>query len=392
MNVKLTSLFLLLVAACSSKDHTGTPGATDDGGGRPAEDAGGGLADSETDASDASGSSGIRWIGRIDTTDPTAARFAWSGTGILATVSGTTISAKLRTSGASDAVFFQPVIDGMPGTRFSVPNGEMTVTLGSNLTDGDHKVELYRETEGRYGISAFAGFTEGTMKGSPPSSGRRIEFVGDSITAGYGNLGSEQHPNYGPDPTGGCHFSTATESAYMTYGAMAARTLGAEASLIALSGWGIYRDNGNNTANVMPAVYANLLGTQAMPAWSFQPEPQAVVINLGTNDFAMGDPGEAQFEGALTSFIATVRGKYPNALILCTTGPLLFGAGLTSAIAYIQAVVAAAHAAGDMKVQYLDFGQQNIMLGTGCDYHPNTTEHQAMADKLVAALRAALGW
>jgi hypothetical protein len=55
-------------------------------------------------------------------------------------------------------------------------------------------------------------------------------------------------------------------------------------------------------------------------------------------------------------------------------------------------VIASAHASGDMKVQYLDFGQQNITLGTGCDYHPNATEHQAMADRLVAALRAALGW
>ncbi|HZU85359.1 MAG TPA: endo-1,4-beta-glucanase, partial [Polyangiaceae bacterium] len=91
-------------------------------------------------------------------------------------------------------------------------------------------------------------------------------------------------------------------------------------------------------------------------------------------------------------FIATVRGNYPDAWIFCTVGPLLYGTGLTMATSYIQDVVAAAHASGDMKVQFVDFGQQNTSLGTGCQYHPNTTEHQAMANKLVAALRTSLGW
>jgi hypothetical protein len=188
-------------------------------------------------------------------------------------------------------------------------------------------------------------------------------------------------------------FSTQTESAYATYGALAARTLGADPSLIAVSGWGIYRDNSNITADVLPAVYPDELGLAGSPSWSFHPEPQAVVINLGTNDFAMGDPGQMPFESAYSAFIATVRGKYPDAWIFCTVGPLLSPTtGLAMATAYIQAVVANARAAGDTKVQYLDFGQQDISQGTGCQYHPNTTEHKTMATKLVATLRSALGW
>jgi hypothetical protein len=159
-----------------------------------------------------------------------------------------------------------------------------------------------------------------------------------------------------------------------------------------MSGWGIYRDNANNTSNVLPLVYPNTLGTVAAPPWSFQPAPQAVVINLGTNDFYTGDPGQTQFEGAYTAFIATVRGKYPDAWIFCTVGPLLYGTGLTSAQTYIQDVVSMAQAAGDTKVQYLDFGQQNTTLGTGCQYHPDKMEHQAMANTLIAALHTALGW
>jgi lysophospholipase L1-like esterase len=383
--------------ACSSPhDVAPSPSADahqDQDGGR-ADDAEGAAAEAGAlgEGGAVDGGAGVRWIGRVDVSNAAGPRFAWSGTGFVATVSGTTVSVKLRTSGSSDPVYFQPVIDGTPGPRFAVANGDQTVTLASNLADGDHAVELYRETEGRYGISIFEGFTDGTPRAPPASPGRLIEFVGDSITAGYGALGSEQHPNYGPDPDGGCLFSTQTESAYTTYGAIAARRLGADPSLIAVSGWGMYRDNGNATSNVLPAVYADELGLQATPPWSFQPDPQAVIINLGTNDFAMGDPGQTQFEGAYSAFIATVRGKYPDAWIFCTVGPLLFGTELATATSYLQAVVSNAQTAGDMKVQFLDFGQQNTTLGTGCQYHPNATEHQAMATKLVAALRSALGW
>jgi lysophospholipase L1-like esterase len=58
----------------------------------------------------------------------------------------------------------------------------------------------------------------------------------------------------------------------------------ADASVLAGSGWGIYSDNQGNTGNVMPALFGNVLGERATPAWSFAAEPQAVIINLGTND------------------------------------------------------------------------------------------------------------
>lgn len=394
----------ILVCACSSSKGNAGPANTGGSNAVPDATGSGGLSaldaslagdehpssfDASTANPDASTSNtGVRWLGRVDLTDPTAPKFAWSASGLVATVAGPTISVKLKTVGSSDPIFFQPVIDGTPGARFSVV-GEQTIQLAAGLPDADHLVEVYRDTEGRYGYSVYEGFVDGTLKGSPAASGRRIEIVGDSISAGYGNLGAEQHPNYGPDPDGGCHFATQTESAYATYGALAARALNADVSIVAVSGWGIYRDNGNSTANVMPNVYAHTLGLAATPAWSFQPEPQAVVINLGTNDFATGDPGATPFEGAYSAFIATVRGKYPNAWIFCTVGPLLFGTGLASAITDIQAVVANAN---DPKVKYLDFGQQNTTLGTGCDYHPNVTEQQAMANVLAPAIRSAVGW
>jgi lysophospholipase L1-like esterase len=342
-------------------------------------------------------SGGVRWIGRVDLSNPATPKFAWSGSGFVATAAGSTLSVSLRSDGATDPIYFQPVIDGTPGTRLSVAASEglKRLVLGSGLTAGDHVVELYRETEGKAGFasSTFLGFVDGTLKDPPPYGGRLVEIVGDSISAGYGDLGVEQHPNFGPDPTGGCTFSTLTESAYLTYGVVAARALGADASVVAASGWGIYSDNLGNVSNGLPRVYSNTVGGQSLPAWNFAVEPQAVIINLGTNDFSANMTlGSDAFTTAYRAFLTTVRSKYAHAWIYCAIGPLLFGTGLTNATAYINAMVGAVNASGDTKVKVLDFGQQNSSLGTGCSYHPNVTEHQRMAAVLANELRTRLGW
>src|SRR5262249_17739899 len=151
-------------------------------------------------------------------------------------------------------IFFQPLIDGVLGTRFSVGADDGTYELAARLSPGQHRVELYRETEGKgFGYSVFSGFARGAPA-PPPAPARLVEIVGDSISAGFGNLGSEEHPGYGPDPRGGCPFTTETESAYQAYGPVAARAVGADWSVLAGSGWGAYSDRDGNRANAMPAL------------------------------------------------------------------------------------------------------------------------------------------
>lgn len=366
---------------------TGAAGTSGNGGASGGSGGSGGTAGSGASDAGADGvvAAGVRWMGRVDTTDASGPRFAWSGTGFAARFSGTSIAVNLKND---DAYFFQAVIDGKKGERFRAVKGQAMRTVATGLAPGTHTLELYREIEGSYGTSQFLGVSEGTLLSPPPPPARRIEFIGDSITAGYGNLGNEPHPNYGnPSP---CTFTFDTQSAYMSYGAVAARALGAEPSLVAASGWGVYRSRTSDMDEVLPKIYANTLGPRSTPAWDFRVKANAVVINLGTNDFAPGDPGNA-YTTALGVFADTVREKNPAAWIFVAVGSMYSTQQHAKALAYAQSV-ATARGGDANKITAVDLGSQDALQGTGCDWHPSAAEDQRMADALVPVMKQKLGW
>ena len=337
----------------------------------------------DNSAKEAEAKPSVRFLGRVDATDPAAVRFSWSATGLVATVGGSKISVSLETSGAATA-FFQPVIDGTPGERFQVPQGQHTVTLAEGLADGEHTVELYRDSEGSHGVSVFRGFVDGALGMAPPSSGRSIEVIGDSISCGYGNLGADVHPPWDVS----CPFSLDTEAAYQAYGPMLGRALGADVSVVARSGWGMYRGYGGSTAEVVPSLYENTLGSSSTPKYDFAREMDAVIINLGTNDSSNDtDPG-VPYEDAYVAFLGTVRAKNPSAWIFVTIGPMTSGATLGTMRLHLDNVVARF---ADPRASTVLLATQDVAT-TGCDYHPDVAEHQRMADTLAAAVREKLGW
>jgi hypothetical protein len=334
-----------------------------------------------------------RWLGRVDASDPAAVRFAWQGAGVVAIVEGSEIAVQLRTEG-TDIIYFQPLIDGVEADRFGVESGgDRTVTLATGLAATEHVVELVRDTEGMYGESTFLGFSAGTVVGAPAGNGRLIEVVGDSISAGYGNLGVEPHPDWVANPA--CHWTAENSSFYQTYAAIAGRALDAEVSTIARSGWGMVRDLDGNGSGVLSAVYDHAVGTDDDTPWDFGPMASAVVINLGTNDVAQGDPG-TPYEEAYLDFLAEVRSHYADAWIFLAIGSMLSGTERDTILGHLESVLDQRTTTGDDRVSILDLGVQELgsdgSVPTGCDWHPNVADHERMGAILVDELRTRVEW
>lgn len=332
--------------------------------------------------SDAGGSAAVRFVGRVDQSDPAKPRFAWSGTGVVARFEGTSVSVHL-----SGSQFYTVLLDGKVKNASAEITG--TVMLAEGLDAGEHTIELYRRTEADRGDVQFLGFDfgGGALLSPPPAPERRLEIVGDSITCGYGNEGADET----------CTFSPETENHYLSYGAIAARNLGAELNTIAWSGKGVvcnYGDDAASCTNPMPTYYDRTLPRNTSSQWDFSAfQPDAVIVNLGTNDFSTNDdPTQPEFEQAYRGFLEHIRSKNPDAFILCTNGPMLTGTDLTTAQSYITNVVKALNDAGDIRVGTFDIPPQDRANGLGCDWHPSLTTHEMMAAELESALKAALGW
>ncbi len=326
------------------------------------------------------GPPGVRFVGRFDTSDAAGPRFAWSGSAMLARFTGTGI--KVRFGGQANQ--FAVVIDGAAPKTIKTMSGTATYTLASGLAAGEHSVLVHRRTEAFFGEAQFLGFEidGGALLPPPPARARRLEIIGDSITCGYGNEGPDQY----------CKFTADTENHYLTYGALAARTFDADLHTQSWSGIGMYRNYGGETTGTMPERWGRTLPERTTSTWDTSKYvPDAVIINLGTNDFAKGDPGKP-FETAYLTFVRRVRKAYPSAWIFPSVGPMLSGGSLTSARGYLGNVVKTLESEGDTKVSVLEFATQAAADGYGCDWHPSLATNAKMAKVVEAALKSKLGW
>lgn len=324
------------------------------------------------------GAPGVRFVGRVDSSDPKAIRFAWPGTAIVARVKGSAISARIRDDGNN---FFQVLVDGEPKSIFKTEKGKESYPVMAGLTDDVHEIALYKRTEAKVGEATFLGF-DGDAKLMPPPAPaeRRIEFIGDSITTGYGNEG----------PGAVCTFNPAQENEYLSYSALTARALKADHVTVAWSG---------KTIKEMTEYWERTLPARNDSRWNHKSwVPQVVVLNVGTNNFATHDPGEERFVRVYSQLFARVRSEYPEAFVVCALGPMLTDRyppgrnNRTLAKRYMAAAMAKLKTNGQSNFEYLEFPEQNHADGLGCGFHPGLKTHKLMSERLTAFVHERLGW
>lgn len=283
-----------------------------------------------------------------------------------------------------------------PAQTVCIDRREMTVTLFSADRPRHVRIRVVKRSEASassFGLRELVCDSGGTMRPTQPSA-RRILFLGDSFTCGYGNEGAPGEP-----------FSTATENGCETFAARTARALAADAQMVCWSGIGVYSSYTTtaepNRTLCMADLYVRqdyggcrrlILPQQAADPAGFS--PQAIVIDLGTNDASYtaraGDAGRRQFIAAYAALLDTLRRDAPQAWIFCTLGPLTEESGRLFAL--IRELTDARRAAGDTRICALSFPAATAEEGLGTDDHPSRKTHGRMALALTEEIRTRLCW
>jgi lysophospholipase L1-like esterase len=343
----------------------------------------------------------IQYVGRVDFTDPKAPSFSYPGVQILARFEGSSVGAIIADTGDKD--FFNVSIDGKEPTVIQTARGSKTILLAKGLAKGAHTVSIYKRTESNCGAATFGGFVLDARKRllkPQPLSERRMEFVGDSITCGYGNMISTDHPE-------NAHFTPVNENNALSWGALTAKALDAQFMSTSYSGRGMFRNLDGSEAGTLPRLYRVVYADQpGRAAWN--PEayhPDVIVINLGTNDYGSeltmkdldGDQFDARFAAAYRAFIADLRIFHgAEAIIVCAVGPMMSdyyppGKRSWSRIrTVVRYIVDDLNEKGDAKVFYLEFEPQSGPYGE--DWHPSLDTHGQMAEAAVELIQRITGW
>lgn len=268
----------------------------------------------------------------------------------------------------------QPVLDEMLS--------EKEKSFKTELGVGIHKVRIEKLSEAAFGYVCVKSITvdPGSKMWPTVAKDRRIEFIGDSITCGYGVDGT-LHDSY----------QTGLEDATKAYAYQTAQLLDADYSLVSMSGYGIYTGYAYAGKPIpeqtMGLYYTTLGNSQGRVAglvvkdqkWDFSKfKADYVVINLGTNDSSYCKTAEtkALYVDAYVEFLKLVRENNKDAVIICALG--IMGQDLCSSMQ--EAITKYSAQTGDTKVLYQKLDNQSGEYAV--DYHPTEASHQKAAKQM----------
>jgi lysophospholipase L1-like esterase len=285
-------------------------------------------------------------------------------------------------------------IDGeeKPIKRFPLEKEEDTYVLYEGTAKKEVLIKLVKYSEAAFGKVGIKSITvDGEILPPAVKEMRKLEFIGDSITCGYGNEGK-----WNVDV-----FNTTQENPWEAYAARAARALHADYHLISWSGIGIISNwtdqDVPNDSWLMPVLYPYTdkatdlaLGNNPEEWDNSRFVPDCIIINLGTNDASYTKKITERVETfgrEFYIFLKQVRSKNPTSKILCTLGAM--GKDLCGEV---ERQAERLKSEGDAEIYYMEFDLQNEQDGMGSDWHPSMITHEKMAAKLTGTLKELMKW
>lgn len=329
----------------------------------------------------------IEYWGRVDKTSDKNVELYWSGTSVRFNFEGESVKALLKDEKGDN--YYNVIIDGDSISILRPDTIKKYYQLATNLSEGKHSIEIFKRTEWDRGKTNFYGLEiAGEAKLLPKSTSpkRKIEFYGNSITAGYAVEDTSGADS--PD-------STYTNN-YLSYAAITARHFDAKYHCICKSGIGI-------TISwfpfIMPDIYDRLNPAEPTSKWDFtQYDPDLVVVNLFQNDswlvtmpeheefktnFGNTPPNEEFLISAYQQFVNQLRNHYPKSNIICMLGAMDATQKGSKWPAYIKEAV---------KRLQDDRIYTHIIPYKQTPGHPSVSEQKEMAKSLIKFIDENINW
>ena len=334
-------------------------------------------------------------VGNAMYLEPSAANFTLTGS-----FSGDVYMTVMHSQGINDknepGLFVQ--IDGGDGVYFDLDTfyTKQTLKIASGLEAGEHTIAVSKSVDSKNGgLYIYSVSYTGNLDITQAKT-RKIQFVGDSITAGFGVV-TKSH-----DPLGIVTDGVYTDKtySYYSYANVAADALDAEYYSIANGGWYF---SSSESADIENKSITRIYDEQSMlielGAYDHsQWQPDVVVINLGTNDATLKDADgnivvtAEQYMTDVAVMIDQVRNANPNAKILWAYGAMgdtvnMPQGGLAD---WIQAAINAYNEGKDaaMQVTYVTLPTYQDGLWS----HPSVAGQQAIGEALATEIAALMGW
>ena len=332
---------------------------------------------------------GTLWLGHTDS----GIEFTFTGTSASVTLTG---DKNAPTEwGKDNYARYAVYVDGERVSDDLMTEASRTVEICSSDTEKETTVKILKISETTNSTLGIKSVDVTSIGDIAPTAEKKlkIEFIGDSITCGYGV----------DDEVKEHHFSTSTEDGTKTYAFKTAEALDADYSMVSFSGHGIvsgYTTQGKAVTEQRVSNFYAKVGRSYGPSadfslqdieWDFRSfVPDVVVINLGTNDASYtGGSLELmrEYTDGYIEFLGQVRENNPDAYILCTLGIM----GNTLYTDMEAAVIEFSENTGDEKVGTLLFDVQSAEDGYAADWHPTEATHAKAAEKLTEKIKEIVG-
>jgi len=327
----------------------------------------------------------IRYVGRFDFSNPQEVRFDWSGVYIQFNFRGSECAVKMSDTGHN---YYNIFIDDQPSKTIDVKS-DTTIVIFKAVGAKVHKIQIYKRTEGFQGIGSFKGILisqKGEMLPWKEIPLRKIEFIGNSITCGYGTEGLSNSEKFKPS----------TENNYLSYAPIMARAFNADYHIVAHSGMGVVRNYGYKekvSPDAMPGRFNRVFDEKDQPIWDFkQWKPDVVVINLGTNDFSTKPfPDKEVFKAGYEKLINDVFVQYGDVPVFCVVGPMTD----EPCYSYVKELVEDFRSVNHKDNVYF-IGIPTYLMDSdkdlGSDTHPNYSGARKMAAHTLPVISSILKW